>query len=426
MNVWRLVKREIKYQKLNFAMGLLSVAAASGVLVAALTLLDSHDRRTSQILAEKQAGLEQEMAVMRDDYRKIMKKLGFNLLILPASQSLEEYYATGYVDEYMPEEYVKVLSGAGLMTIRHLLPTIEQRIEWPEQGGRMAILVGSRGEVPLAHLAPKEPMQLAVASEEIVVGYSLARSLGLKEGDTVSLMGEQFTVSQVRAERGTREDITLWVDLARAQSMLDRKGRINAILALKCLCAGNQLAEIRSDLARIMPATQVIEVDSRVIARAEARERASQASESSIADEIANRAIIRAELEKFAAWLSPVVILGATLWIGLLAFGNTRQRRGEIAVLRAIGLGSGKILALFLTKAILLGILGAVIGYFAGLTAGGISGELTGSLASTTGLFRPEIFVLVLAGSTLMSVLASWIPALLASNLDPADVLREE
>ena len=71
MNVWRLVKREIRYQKLNFAMGLLSVTAASGGLVAALTLLESHDRRTSQILDEKQAGLEQGMAEMRDDYRKI-------------------------------------------------------------------------------------------------------------------------------------------------------------------------------------------------------------------------------------------------------------------------------------------------------------------------------------------------------------------
>ena len=50
MNLWRLVRREIRYQKLNFILGLFSVAAASGVLVAVLTLLESHDRRTQQVL----------------------------------------------------------------------------------------------------------------------------------------------------------------------------------------------------------------------------------------------------------------------------------------------------------------------------------------------------------------------------------------
>ena len=48
MNLWRLVSREIRYQKLGFLLGLLSVAAATGVLVAVLTRLRSHDLRTGQ------------------------------------------------------------------------------------------------------------------------------------------------------------------------------------------------------------------------------------------------------------------------------------------------------------------------------------------------------------------------------------------
>jgi hypothetical protein len=426
MKLWRLVKREIAFQKLSFAMGLISVTVASGVLVSVLTMLASHDRNTERILEEKQAALERELAVMRDDYRKIMKKLGFNLLILPASQSLDKYYATGYVDEYMPEDYVDVLSDAGMMTIRHLFPTVEQRLEWPEQNGRTVILVGTRGEVPLAHLSPKEPMQLAVEPGHVVVGYSLATSLGIEKGDRIKLLGENFTVSQVRAERGSREDITLWIDLEKAQSMLNREGEINAILALKCLCAGSQLDEVRADLARIMPATRVIEVDSRVITRAEARGRATAASEKAIAEELANRAVIRAELENFAAWLSPSVILAATLWIGLLAWGNTRQRRGEIAILRAVGVGSGKVIRLVLYRAVLLGIIGAFAGYFAGLVAGVMPAEEAGGVSSVLGLFSPVMLVLMVLGATLITVLASWIPALIAGNLDPAEVLREE
>ncbi|MBW7998026.1 MAG: FtsX-like permease family protein [Candidatus Glassbacteria bacterium] len=426
MNLWRLVSREISYQKLGFLLGLLSVAAATSVLVAALTMLRSHDLRTGQILAGKQAETEKEMARMEDDYRVIMKKLGFNLLILPASQSMQDYYATGYVTEYMPEEYVARLAGAGLMTIRHLLPSVERQISWSEQGGRRVILAGTRGEVPLAHLAPKEPIRVAVARGKVVVGYELARSLKLRENDEVLLLGERFTVGAIHAERGTRDDITLWIDLETAQRMLGLQGRINAILALKCLCAGNELAQIRSDVAAVLPGTRVIEVDSRVVTRAEARRRAGLAAKTALASERENRAVMRAELEKFAAWLSPVVILGATLWIGLLSYGNVRQRRREIAVLRAIGVSSSQVMKIFLSKALILGLAGAMIGYFAGLAAGTLSGELAAGLEGVRMLFDFIMLLGVLFIAPLLCVLASWIPALAASGQDPAEVLREE
>ena len=312
------------------------------------------------------------------------------------------------------------------MTIQHLLPSIEQKIEWPERSNRQIFLVGTRGEVPSRGPAPKKPMQLSVAPGEIIAGYELARSLGLSEGDRLKLLGEQFTVSEVHAERGTRDDITLWIDLETAQKFLGQPGRINAILALKCLCEGNQLAQIRSDIARILPETQVIEVDSKVVTRAEARERAAAAAKIALAEELASRASIRIEMEKFVSWLSPVVILGATLWIGLLAFGNVRQRRGEIAVLRAIGVGSTNIMLIFLTKSVLLGLIGAAPGYFLGLAAGLFSGELEVSFGAAAGLFSPALFLIVLFISMLLCVLAGWIPALVASNQDPADVLREE
>jgi putative ABC transport system permease protein len=426
MKLWRLVTREIRYQKLNFLLGLLSVAAATGVLVAVLTMLSSHDIRTSQILTAKQAATEQEMARMQDDYRVIMKKLGFNLLILPAAQELKEYYATGYVSEYMPEQYVARLAGAGLMTIRHLLPSVERKISWREQGGMEVILVGTRGEEQLTDRAPKEPMQVAVATGEIVVGYELARSLKLNENDSVTLLGERFRVSEIHDERGSRDDITLWIDLARAQQMLGLEGQLNAILALKCLCAGNELAQIRRDVAAVLPGTQVIEVDSRVITRAEARERAGATAKSALDAERENRAVIRAELEKFASWLAPVVILGVTLWIGLLTWGNVRQRKREIAVLRAIGISAGQVMKIFLAKALMLGAVGALAGYCIGLGAGTLSSELTSGLAGAGTLFSGWVLLGVMLAGTMLCVLASWIPALLASGQDPADVLREE
>ena len=115
--------------------------------------------------------------------------------------------------KYMPEDYVAKLADSRVMTIRHLLPSLEQRVTWPEQQGRRIVLVGTRGEVPLAHRDPKEPILVAVPPGTIVVGYELWRSLGLKPGDAVSLLGRTFKVSTCYPQRGSKDDITVWIDL---------------------------------------------------------------------------------------------------------------------------------------------------------------------------------------------------------------------
>ena len=133
MSVWRLVLREIQHRKLNFGLGLLSVVVAVGCLIGSLTLLHAHDLRTERIIAAKEAETREKMRVMEDDYRKIMKKLGFNVLILPKDQNLGDLYAEDYAAKYMPEAYVEKLVHSGTMTIRHLLPSLQQKLVWPER-----------------------------------------------------------------------------------------------------------------------------------------------------------------------------------------------------------------------------------------------------------------------------------------------------
>lgn len=426
MTLWRLVTREIKHHRLTFSVGLISVVVAVGVFIAELTILESYDIQTRHILAEKEKQLTEEMNRMEDDYRKIMKELGFNLLILPKGQRLDNFYAEGYASRYMPEEYVTRLSESKMMTIRHLLPNLEQKIRWPEQGNRTIILIGTRGEVPLLHRDPKEPILVAVPPGKIVLGFELWNSLGLKPGDRLSLLGRDFQVSECHPQRGSKDDITAWIDLAMAQDMLDRKGLINSILALKCHCEGADLSSIRSDIAAILPETRVIEFDNKVTTRAKARDRAKAMADSTLAAEIRYRARLRSEHEAFAAWLIPLVIIGSTALIGALAFNNVRERRSEIGILRALGLRSRQILFVFLAKAFLLGLFGALFGYWAGFVVGLMSSELPEGMQSAANLFKPGMFLLTLCAAPLLSSFASWVPALLAARQDPAEVLSEE
>ena len=222
MTIWRLIYKEMKLRKLSFLLALVSVIGAVAVLTGQFTILEVYNLQTEAELAEMDIRTKKQMFELEDEIRKITVQLGFNLLILPKDQNLSDFYLAGYAAETMPEEYVHKLAESGLMTVRHLLPSLEQKIRWPEQANRQIVLIGIRGEVPLSHATPKKPILQAVPHGSAVLGYELWDSLKLKVGDTIDLMGKSFMISSCHGERGTKDDITIWLGLPVSRSCRPR------------------------------------------------------------------------------------------------------------------------------------------------------------------------------------------------------------
>jgi hypothetical protein len=442
MSVWHLIVREILYRKLGFALAVLSVTTAVGCLVATVTLLHLFDEGTEQLVARLEAEVagrgarfekdtQRRMARLEDDYRKITLGLGFNLLIVPQGQSLAELHAGGPTTNYMPESYATKLAKARVVTVNHLLPILQQRLHWPEQE-RTVVLVGTRGEVPILGRAQKRPLLERVPPGTVVVGHELHRSLKLKKGDTIHFRGRPLTVRKLYPERGTSDDITLWINLDEAQALLDRPGQISAILALECNCESDRLDRVRAEVASILPDTQVIERASQALARAEARNRARREADDARARAAAEgRAAVeqkrreRSELRRqrgaLAAVLLPLVVLGCIVWLGVLTLMNVLERGVEIAILRALGLRSRQVFGLMLARAIAAGLVGTLLGGAAGVAVGNALGELSSeSVTLDAGL----LVAVLLAAPALCAVVAG-LPALLAARRDPAVVLRE-
>lgn len=421
MNLWQVVFREIRRRKINFVAGLIAVTLAIAVLVGSLNSLKIHDLRTETIIQAKERETHQRALVLEDDYRKIMKELGFNLLILPAGQNLNDLYADDFASHYMPENYVEKLAQSNIVTIQHLLPGLQEKLFWPEKR-RTVILIGTRGEVPLLHRTLKEPMLVPVPPGQVVVGYELHQNLNLQVGEKITLLGREFIINQCNPERGNKDDITLWIDLKIAQQMLDKPGQINAILALKCMCVGNEIAKVREEVNAILPGVQVIEEATKVLTRAEARTRAAAEARAAIEAEKHNRQEIRRELERFTQILLPLVLFGTGLWIGFLFFSNVTERRDEIGILRAIGLPAQTVLRLFLYKALIIGVIGALAGFLLGT----LWAFFWNKFMVAAAIFSFPIFLLVLILAPVLSILAGWLPSLYAIQQDPAMVLREE
>jgi putative ABC transport system permease protein len=426
MKIRHLVAKEIFHRKINYALSVFATLVAIASLIGSVVLLRMYDIRTGAILREKAAGLQVRMDKLNDDTRKSMLKLGFNLVILPKGQNMADWHIDDYSNKYMPESYADRLANSNIVDIRHLLPSLQQKIRWPENG-KIIILMGTRGEVPNRHLDPQKPLLQPVPPDAIILGYELHRNLNIRVGDKITLLGKEFTVKNCYDERGNKDDITAWINLKDAQKLLKKEGKINAILALECLCTANSLPILRKEVEAILPDAHVIEREPSVIARAEARNQVGAEASVTLNKEMRGSEILQSEREWLASILTPVILVACALWVAIMGFINVRSRHGEIGILRTVGVSAKSIFLLFIWKHVTIGILGGCIGLVFGsfpVLFFANPGVPIGSVGSAP--FWLGMAALAVLGASLLAVLAGWIPAMIAAYQDPAEVMREE
>ena len=136
-----------------------------------------------------------------------------------------------------------------------------------------------------------------------------------------------------------------------------------------------------------------------------------------------------------------VLVLNAFAVIALLAasFGivntllmSVQERTREIGLMKAMGMGSGRIFSLFSLEAAFIGFLGSAIGAVLAILAGtGISSALAGTLLTDLpGLnliaFDPASIAVVILVVMAIAFLAGTLPAARAAKADPVQSLRYE
>jgi len=127
-----------------------------------------------------------------------------------------------------------------------------------------------------------------------------------------------------------------------------------------------------------------------------------------------------------------IALLAASFGIVNTLFMSVQERTREIGLMKAMGMGSGKVFGLFSLEAVFIGFLGSAIGVGIGMIAGTtISSVLSGALlADLPGLTIIAFDPLSIAGIILIvmgiAFLAGTLPAARAAKADPVESLRYE
>ena len=144
----------------------------------------------------------------------------------------------------------------------------------------------------------------------------------------------------------------------------------------------------------------------------------------------------------FLVGIAGISLLVAGIGIMNIMIVSLMERTREIGILKALGMKSRTVLGIFLTEALVVGLVGAVVGVVAGysmaivfsafsgsLFGGGMPGGGGGppaALMTITPVLTTEIILGAMAFGVLVAVVFALYPAWRASKLNPVDALRHE
>jgi putative ABC transport system permease protein len=227
--------------------------------------------------------------------------------------------------------------------------------------------------------------------EEALAGINAAKKLGLKTGDSMVIGGKPFKVSGV-LDTGASDDDRIFINFEEALAISGKNGA--ALVQVSVLGDIDAVIKfLESKNYRVKKVRQVAESESVLLGKTQLL------------------------LSLVALFVVSAAILGllSTMITGVL------ERSREIGLMKAIGCGNGRLAAIFLAEAAVIGTAGGITGYFAGLL---LSRYIGMEIFRTAVRVKPEVFVLTILISILVALAGSILPVQRALSIEPVMALR--
>jgi putative ABC transport system permease protein len=360
------------------------------------------------------------VAASEGEVSRQMESLGANVLILPKDASLENYYAADMQTHTLPESHTTRVLMENLPGVEKLTPKYCTTAKLGER------------EVTLTGILPQSEFQAAAAwqsvnlfsqkhvgckkahvhretddspdaivtrrsieelkESELIVGRDVAEACGVAKGESVMLSGEWFTVLGVLPPTGTIDDSRVFAHLHTVQRLANAGEVVSAIEVIAC--CEDAAGDLIPQLAALLPDAKVVTISHVVEAQVGV-----------------NR--LMGQMSLFVTGI--LIVVGGSSVAGAIA-ANVRDRRREVGTLMALGASPGYVAAMFLTKALWIGLAAGTVGALLGMISAVWWGP---QWAATTVEPLPGLTVAAVGAALVVSLLAAYWPARRAAKIDP-------
>jgi putative ABC transport system permease protein len=256
---------------------------------------------------------------------------------------------------------------------------------------------------------------------------------GAGVGDTISILGQTFTVVGIHGTSGVSDTTTLYMNLSDAQAISNNTGYITSIRVFTE--SSDVVTQVASSISSLHSELTVTT----------GQERLSQLEslQSTYNTALANAQTSVSQTEATAVEEIIVVVAATSLIVLFVMLYTVRERTKEIGTLKAIGFSNLNVMGQFMLEGILLsmiaGVVGIAIGTIAAPTLSSLllpSINLFGSGAgasftrnvglSSAATLNPQLILLAFGAAILLGTLGSLYPAWRAAKIRPAEAMKYE
>jgi putative ABC transport system permease protein len=406
MTILKLVFIELWKRKSQLVTGLLAITLGIAVIVA----------------------IQSVSVVSEQNVARNLDNLGANILVLPQSASIDDYYTSDIDAPTLPMDYVERILTSTIAGVDNMSPKLTRRVKVGDQSvvltgilpkseiaskplWQSSGLVGAELQAACAtnqaanqsHGLEDERLQRkaidTLNSNDCLAGSQVAQHLKLYANGKVNIMGKAFRVVKILPETGTVDDDRIFANLRDVQQLLGIENQVSAIEIMGCC---NAISDgLLGKLRNILPDTRITTIGQIVSTQIETNQL----------------------MKKITLVMLIIIFFVGGISIGNYIWANVNERKREIGILRMMGAERFTIYRLFLLKALFLGIAGGILGYLLGTLAGVILGPYF------AGIIVKPVYIYLLWSvllSVAISLAGSLLPTYLAAKFDPHTNLQED
>jgi putative ABC transport system permease protein len=332
-----------------------------------------------------------------------LEKYGPSIVVTPNSEKVSIPYGSVVIgNNLLSEESIdKIYAIPDSENIRVLSPKLYNQVKY---GNSTLLVVG---------LFPEKEIQLKTwwnvtgslpknDTKEILVGSELKSALNMQIGSPILLSNSSFIVAGILDQTGSIDDYSIFIPLNISQELFNNEGKISEINVGVINNNGNMVEKISNQIMEAIPNAKAIPI--------------TQAA--------GTRTLAVQQTTSFSLLLASIILIVGIGGIMNTTQASVNQRMGEIGVLVSLGADNVHLYKMFLSEAVILGLIGGIVGTATGIVASLLMGPLL--INTSISLAELPLFVIPLAIglSIIASVAASLYPTWRASKIDPVKALK--